>query len=110
MSEPRRTTFERAFANYDQAFERTLTDDIMQTIATASIVSDQNVVAIRTGETTAALITCLGTVLALCPDHDVPSRLRQRVDEIAKRLQRDVARARAEGIADIVAAGKQGHA
>jgi len=110
-AEPRRTTFERACAGYDEQFANSLTDDIMRTIAAASTVTHANVLAVRTGETTAALVNCLGTVLALCPDHDVPSRLRQRVDAIAKKLRRDVAKARAAGIAaHILGAVHEGHA
>jgi hypothetical protein len=111
MSDERRTTFEQACRGYDEQFANSLTDDILRTIARASLVTDANVLAVRTGETAAALVNCLGTVLALCPDSDVPSRLRQRIDYIAKKLQRDVAKARAEGIADrILGATRGGHA
>jgi hypothetical protein len=112
MSAERRTTFERALSGYDPDFERALIDEPMRAIAMASKVTDANVLAVRTGETAAALVTCLGVVLALCPDHDIPSRLRQRIDEIAKKLRRNVAKARAAGVADtILGDGKfQGHA
>jgi hypothetical protein len=108
---PQRTTFERALEGYDPDFEQALVTGIMEVVAATSIVTDANVVAVRTGETTAALVTCLGLVLALCPDHDVPSRLRQHIEQIAKKLRRDVARARAEGLADtILGAAREGHA
>jgi hypothetical protein len=111
MSAERRTTFERACRGYDEQFANSLTGDILHTIATASMVTDANVLAVRTGETTAALVNCLGIVLSLCPNHDVPSRLRERVDFIARKLRRDVAKARAEGIADhILGATHGGHA
>jgi hypothetical protein len=106
-----RTTFERAFEGYDPDFEQALVTGIMEVVAATSIVTDANVVAVRTGETAAALVTCLGLILALCPDHDIPSRLRQRIEQIAKKLRRDVARARAEGVADtILGAAREGHA
>jgi hypothetical protein len=109
--EQRRTTFERACVGYDDEFQQALVTEITEAIWRVSMVTDANVMALRTGETAAALVSCLGTVLALCPDHDVPSRLRQRVDLIAKKLQRDVAKARAEGIADhILGATRGGHA
>ena len=109
--DPRRTTFERACAGYDEQFASSLIEEILHTIARASVLSDANVLAVRTGETAAALVACLTTVLALCPDYDVPSRLRERVDEIAKKLRRDVAKARAAGLADtILGATREGHA
>jgi hypothetical protein len=66
--------------------------------------------AIRTGECIAALVNVLGTMVALCPDSDVPSRLRSRTDEIARRLRRGPAPARAKGLGDALGAAKGGHA
>jgi hypothetical protein len=106
----RRTSFERAYSGFDPDFERVLVEEITRAIGLASIVTDANVMALRTGETVSALANVLATVLALCPDADVPSRLRERVDEIARRIRRDAARARAAGVADILGAGREGHA
>jgi hypothetical protein len=107
----RRTTFERACAGFDAAFANSLADDIVRTIATASTVTDANVLAVRTGETADALVTCLALILALCPDHDVPSRLRKRIEQISKKLRRDVAKARAADIAaHILGAAHEGRA
>ena len=66
--------------------------------------------AIRTGETIAALATCLAMTLSLVPGADVPSRLREMVDQLAKRIRRDAARAKAEGLGDIFGAARGGHA
>ena len=105
-----RTTFERACAGYDAEFERALADVITLAIARASLVTDKNVIAIRTGETIAALATCLAMMLSLVPDADVPSRLREMVEQLAKRIRRDAAKAKAEGLGDFLGAARGGHA
>jgi hypothetical protein len=105
-----RTSFQRACAAYDPAFERALADEITLAIARASLVTDQNVMAIRTSETIAALATCLAMTLSLVPDADVPSRLREMVDQLAKRIRRDAAKAKAEGLGDFLGAARGGHA
>jgi hypothetical protein len=110
MSDGRRTDFRRATAGYDEDFERALVDEIANAIGLASLVTDANVLALRTGETIAALATCMAATLALCPDADVPSQLRHRVDQLAKRIRRDAARARAEGVGDLFGAAPGGHA
>jgi hypothetical protein len=83
-----RTTFERACRGYDPQFERTLVEEITETIARVSMVTDRRVIALRTGETARALATCLAFALALSPGLDVSSRLREAVGELAKRIQR----------------------
>jgi hypothetical protein len=103
-----RTTLDRACAGFDPAFERALADEIVLAIARASLVTDQNVMAIRTGETIAALATVIAMVLSLVPDADVPSKLRAMVDQLARRIRRDAARARAEGLADFLGAARGG--
>jgi len=57
-------------------------------IAEASMVTDAPIMAIRTGETDAALVTSLASVLALTPDARSPTALRHAVDPIAKSLRR----------------------
>jgi hypothetical protein len=101
-----RTTFERACRGYDTQFERALVDEITETIARASLVTDQNVVALRVGEMISALATCLAFTLALSPGMDVPSRLRAAVGELAKRIRKDAARAKVDGLADAFGGGK----
>jgi ketosteroid isomerase-like protein len=46
-----RFTYDRACKGYDEAFEQALLKAIAAAIAEASVVSDANVMAIRTGET-----------------------------------------------------------
>jgi hypothetical protein len=110
MKPERRTTFEQACAGYDAAFERALVDEIANAIGLASMVTDANVLALRTGETISALATCMAATLALCEGMDVPSHLREAVDRIAKRIRRDAARARAAGVGDILGGAKAGRA
>jgi hypothetical protein len=105
-----RTTFGRACAGYDATLERALADEITLVIARASLTTDRNVLAIRTGETIAALATCITATLALVPNVDVPSRLREMVEQIAKRIRRDAAKARPEGLGDIFGAARGGRA
>jgi hypothetical protein len=95
-----RTTYARATREYDKDFERALCSEIVNAIARASLVTDPElrVLALRVGETTEALLSCLISFAALSPHFDVPSHLRQFAETAAKRIRRDVARARAEGI------------
>jgi hypothetical protein len=107
---PGRTSLDRACAGYDPAFERALVAAISEAIALASITTDRNVMALRTGETIAALATCMAATLACVSDADVPSRLREMVDQLAKRIRRDAAKARAEGTFNFLGAARGGHA
>lgn len=50
----------------------------------------------------------LVATLALVPAMDVPSELRKAVEALAKRVRREVARGRAEGVADILGASRWG--
>jgi hypothetical protein len=95
-----RTTYERATAGFDPEFSDALVAEITDVIAKASIVTDQPIMALRTGETAEALIIALISTLALTPSMDSPTALRKFVDALAKRIRRSVARARAEGIGD----------
>jgi hypothetical protein len=104
-----RTTYARATASYDDDFRRRLIEEIITAIAKASLVADANVMAIRTGETIEALITCLITTASLAPHFDTPSHLREFAEDTAKRIRREVAKARAEGFcADFVFRARKG--
>ena len=106
-----RATLERACREYDLAHRTRLTSEIIKTIVRESRVTDANVVAIRTSELTDALADVLVTVLAMVPDMDVPSHLRQATENLCKRVRRDVAKARAEGDFDVFhGARREGHA
>jgi hypothetical protein len=89
-----RFTYGRAVAGFDQEFEHELLEVITTAIAEASIVSDANVMAIRTGETASALITALAAVLAISPAAArSPTAIRHTIDELGKRLRRRIASA-----------------
>ena len=108
---PGRTTYARAAAGYDQEFCQHLAAEIISAIARASMVADANVCVIRTTETLDALADILITTLAMCPDMDVPSRLRQAAENLSKRVRREVTRARAEGVTDTFhRVQREGHA
>jgi spore coat protein CotF len=82
-----RTTWQRAQA-HDPEFERALVDEIGTAIAQASLITDANVMAVRTGETIAALTTIMAGVLAMTPCATrSPTAMRKIVDEIAKKLR-----------------------
>jgi hypothetical protein len=91
MSAPAaRTTYGRAVAGYDDDFKRELAEQITTAIFEASIVTDAKACAIRTGETTDALVTVLATLIAMRPEAKVPSQLRTLCEDIGRRLHRDV--------------------
>lgn len=104
-----RTSYERAIREYDREFERALVTEIVNAIARASMVPDPDlrVMAIRTGETLEALITVLVSFAAMSPHFDVPSHLRQFSESLAKRVRREVAKARAEGFCSDFVHGAQ---
>ena len=56
---------ERALAGFDEAFEAKLVDEITKAIAAASMID--GVMVLRTGETAAALVNVLASILALSP-------------------------------------------
>ena len=90
----RRTTYARAAAGYDADFERKLIEAITTAIGEASIITDANVMAIRTGETASALLSVLAAVLAMSPAVTrSPTAIRKTIDELGKRLRRRVAQA-----------------
>jgi hypothetical protein len=107
-----RTTYERATREYDETFKRALITEIVTAIFHASKVTDANIVALRTGETLEALTSCLVATAALSPHFDTPSHLREFAENTAKRIRREVAKARAEGYGEdfIFGARKGGRA
>jgi hypothetical protein len=95
-----RTSYERATREYDEDFRQHLVGEIITAIVQASICSDDTtprIMALRTGETCEALISCLISFAAMSPHFDTPSHLREFAETLAKRFRREVARARAEG-------------
>ncbi len=110
---PDPAAFVRALNTYDPAHRDRLVEVITAAMTTESMfitADDKRVLALRTSEMADALAICLAGVLALVPEHDIPSKLRERVDGLAKRIRKQAAQARAEGIADCLGAGKGGHA
>ena len=94
-----RTTWARGRAGYDDDF-RHLVAEVITAIANASLVTDANVMALRVGETVEALTTVMISFAAMSPHFDTPSHLREFAENTAKRIRREVARARAEGVFD----------
>jgi hypothetical protein len=107
MTAPR-PSLERARAGYDEAFREHLAAEIMSTIARESLVADANILALRTTETADALADILCTVLTLVPDMSVPSRPREAAEQLTKKIRRDVGKARAQGLGDILGASQFG--
>jgi hypothetical protein len=97
MSDRPRTTYARAAAGYDLQFEQKLTEQITAAIVAASLVTDANVIILRTRETASALVTALATFLAMSPAATrSPTAMRKITDELGKRLRRRVALAAAD--------------
>src|SRR5262249_20617078 len=95
-----RTTFERAAREYDETFKQALVAEIVTAIAKASICSDDTspkIMALRVGETVEALTSVMISFAAMSPHFDTPSHLREFAETTAKRIRRDVPKARAEG-------------
>jgi hypothetical protein len=91
-----RTSYARAIRGFDPQFRDALVREIATTIATASLLEDAPVCAIRTGETLDALAHCLIATATLCPAFDTPSELRTFSENLAKRIRRTVAQMRAD--------------
>lgn len=88
------TAYARAVAGYDVDFERHLAEAITTAIAKASLADDANVLMLRTGETTSALLTVLAGTLALSPAATrSPSAVRKTLDQLGKRLRQRIAAA-----------------
>jgi hypothetical protein len=77
---------ERALAGFDEAFEERLTEAIMTAIADASRIDDCLV--IRTGESAAALVTVLASMMALSPSS---TRSRAAIKQVADGFRRKLA-------------------
>jgi hypothetical protein len=94
-----RFTYARAVRDYDRKFQEHLASAIVSAIAEASIVTDPDlrVMALRVGETLEALSSVLISFAAMSPHFDTPSHLREFAKTLAKRIRREVAKARAEG-------------
>jgi len=103
-----RTTSARGRAGYDDDFR--LVEEVLTAIANASLVTDAKVMALRVGETVEALPTVMISFAAMSPHFDTPSHLREFAENTAKRIRREVARARAEGVFDHFGARKGGTA
>jgi hypothetical protein len=101
-----RTTWARATREYDDEFRRALVAEIITAIAKASMVTDANIMAIRTGETLEALISMI-SFAAMSPHFDTPSHLREFAEGLAKRVRREVAKARAGGFCEDFIFGAQ---
>jgi hypothetical protein len=109
-----RTTYERAVREYDEDFKRALITAIVHAVCEASLCTDPDlrVMAIRTGETCEALLSVLISFAAMSHYFDTPSHLREFAEGAAKRIRREVAKARAEGFCEdfIFGARKGGNA
>jgi hypothetical protein len=94
--ETSRTSYARAVRGFDPQFRDALVREITTAIATASLLEDAKICAIRTGETLDALTHCLIATATLCPAFDSPSKLRKFSESLAKRICRTVAQMRAD--------------
>src|SRR3954452_9936859 len=96
MSDSSRTTLAHAAAGRDDKFEAALVAAVLTAIASASRVTDANCIAIRTGESASALVTCLAAILAMSPAATrSPTAQRELIANPAKRLRRRTAAAAA---------------
>jgi hypothetical protein len=84
----RRATYADARAVYSDEFEKALTEEIFNAVVETSRCTDANLVALRTSESIEALLKTLALILALTPYARSPTRLREAVEELAKRLRR----------------------
>jgi len=113
-AESPRTSYAQAVREYDEDFKRALITEIVTAITKASMVTDPElrVMAIRTGETCEALLSVLISFAAMSHYFDTPSHLREFAEGAAKRIRREVAKARAEGFCEdfIFGARKGGNA
>jgi hypothetical protein len=90
----RRTTLERASAEYDAEFEDGLVVEITRAIVDASKVTDTAAIVMRLHETTSALLTCLATVMAMSPSVTGSRTVqRQFLRELDKTLRQRMAAA-----------------
>jgi len=92
------SSYKHALAGYDEAFRQRLAETILNAIATNSIVDDAPVMCVRTRETLDALADILVAIMSMVPRYDTASELRKATEALAKRVRREVAQARAEGV------------
>jgi hypothetical protein len=91
---PHSTTFAEAVAGYDREHEIALMKVIITAVFEASILEDESICALRTGEITNALVTTLASVLAMSPSATrSPAAIRKTLDSLEKQLRRKVANA-----------------
>ena len=88
------TTYDRATSAYDKDHERALMEAITRKIFETSAVSDADAIVIRTAECAQALVIVLAGVLAISPAA-TPSPIRRTIDDLGKRLRRQIAAAEA---------------
>ena len=91
-----RTTYARTAQSYDPQFEAALVETISDAIINASLITDSNVLAIRTGESIRALSVVMASMIALSPALRSPTARPKAIDEIAKHIRRQVAAARSD--------------
>ena len=83
----RRTTFARAAAGYDEAFERQLVEVITKAIFEESVASDIEIVALRPAETCEALLVVLSAMLAMSPPTvRTPAAIRKTTNDMRRKL------------------------
>lgn len=97
---------------YDKEFRNRMVKAIVETVFEQSlmVVGGKRVAAIHTGETADALIQVITAMLSMSPSMDEPRTLREFTDKMAKKVRRDVARARASGTFDQFGAAPGGTA
>jgi len=96
-------------ASFDAEFKKALIAEIITAIMNASRVSDAPAVTVRAHETVDALVTCLTAVAAMNPCFDSPATLQAFSEGLARRIKREVAKARAKGLfADLVIGARRG--
>lgn len=109
----RRFTLQRGVAGYDRAIREHLTHQLFDTLVEASTIENgdgKRVCCMRTSEAVDALADLLVTVMSMIAEHDTPSVLRKNCELLAQHVRKAVARARAEGAADILGGARGGHA
>jgi hypothetical protein len=86
----KRTSLAQARLGYDDQFESDLADEIVSTIASASLLSDRRAIAIRTAETINALLTALETMSAVTPTMADAAELHKFTEYMARRVRKNV--------------------
>jgi hypothetical protein len=92
--QPSSGTYRRAVAGYDDEHRENLVAAIVTALAKESVLADAKIMALRTGELTDALLSVLIGILAMSPETNTPTKLRQFAEAIRKRVIRGVPQAR----------------